>query len=303
MRLTNSSSKTGQKKQDQWLGDLWQNEIELAKTVFGDTLPYGRISIGNVALGTTAVTVATSPIRSSATYILLWTDVYGSNATDVRFRDTFIHELTHVWQAEHGSFAMAYMAESVWAQLKEGTKDIFKDGFQEGLRRIKEMIKGGFKDWDHYRDKAYHYTVADIGKPFSDFNVEQQAGLVETWFSISGHDYGGNHVPGGKRSPKDIRYPYIKDNILAKNPAAPYAAIQNPRGYSPEIADIQATLFALGYIKEAKHVDGFMGDTTRNAVRAFQKRNKLAVDGDIGGPNSFTRRKLRQDINTLVRAQ
>lgn len=303
MRLKSSDNRSEQSNKDQWIGALWQNEIELAKTVFGDTLPYDRISIANMTLGSTAVTVATSPIRSRATYVLMWGEVYGSNVTDTRFRDTFIHELTHVWQAEHGSFAMAYMAESLWAQLKNGTEEIFKDGFLEGLKRIKKMIEGGFKDWDHYRDKAYHFTVGDIGKPFSDFNVEQQAGIIETWFSVSGHTYGSNLIPGGKRSPKDARYPYIKNNILARDPAAAYSAIQNPHGYSPEIAEIQATLFALGYLKEAKYVDGLMGNITRNAVRAFQKRNGLPVDGDIGGPNSFTRRKLKQDINTLVRAQ
>ncbi len=298
MRLQTSSA-----TREQWNGALWQNEIDLAKTVFGSTIPYDKIFVANINMGTGAVTVATNPVRSSANYLLLWGSLYNSNATDITFRDTFIHELTHVWQAEHGSFAMAYMAESVWSQLSEGTREIFKDGVQEGLRRVRDIIRNGVQEWNHYRDRAYHFSMNDIGQNWNSFNVEQQAGIVETWFSPTGKSLGSNQIPGGRLSPKDVRFPYIKDNILAKSISAVYAPIQNPTGYSAEIADIQATLLALGYLTDPKYVDGFMGNVTQTAVRAFQTRNGLSADSDIGGPNSLTRRKLRQNINTLVRAR
>ena len=195
------------------------------------------------------------------------------------------------------------MAESVWSQLSEGTREIFKDGVREGLQRVRDVIRNGVQEWNHYRDRAYHFSMNDIGQNWNSFNVEQQAGIVETWFSPTGKSLGNNQIPGGRLSPKDVRFPYIKDNILGKSISAVYAPIQNPAGYSAEIADIQATLLALGYLTDPKYVDGFMGNITQIAVRAFQTRNGLSPDSDIGGPNSLTRRKLRQNINTLVRAR
>ena len=193
---------------------------------------------------------------------------------------------------------MAYMAESVWSQLREGTKDIFKDGYRRGLERVKDIVKDGItkgdlSQWNHHRGKAYVFNKSDIGKPWTDFNVEQQASIVETWFSES----------DGRSSPKDARYPYITNNILAKSVSGSYAAVRNPQGYSPEIAEIQATLFALGYLTDRKFIDGFTGRFTKVAVVSFQKRNGLRPDGDLGTVNSATRRKLRQPIQTLVRAR
>ena len=88
---------TAQNSREQWNGALWQNEIDLAKTVFQDTLPYERIFIGNVNMGTGAVTVASSPVRSRANFIILWDALYAGNANNSPdYKNTFIHELTHV---------------------------------------------------------------------------------------------------------------------------------------------------------------------------------------------------------------
>ncbi len=81
------------------------------------------------------------------------------------------------------------------------------------------------------------------------------------------------------------------------------AQAQHPPGYSAEIAAYQEVLFALGYLTDRKYVDGFTGGHTRRAVIAFQTRNGLKPDGDLGGPNSRTRAKLAQDPATLRRAQ
>lgn len=288
-----------------WFRGLHPQEIALAKTVFADTLPYGRIYIGNITSSTGAITVATDPIKERANYILVWGRVYGGDATQYGFSDTFIHELTHVWQSQYAGFAMAFMAESVWAQLKNGVKDIFRDGIRKGVENIEEMIKKrDVSQWNQHRSKAYVFGMSDIGKPWSDFNVEQQASIVETWFGNDDLTFiDGTKVTAGRRSPKDPRYPYIVGNIRARSNTAGYAPVQNPQGYSAEIAEIQSVLFALGYLKDQKYVDGFTGRITRDAVREFQKRNKLKDDGDIGGPNSDTRKKMRQPVGQLVRAQ
>lgn len=281
---------------DQWNGAFWKNEIALAKNVFADTIPYDKIGIANVDMGS-AVTVATNPVMASAEFVILWKEAYQLNiANTPRLQNTLIHELTHVWQANYGSFAMAYMAESVWAQAKQGNEEIWKDGYWEGLKKIKEIIEKGIKGepspWHTYRSKAYEYAAADIGKDWKVFNVEQQANIVENWFSQE----------DGNRSPKDNKYPYIKNNILAKSTSAQYTPIQNSAGYSAEIAKIQATLYNLGYLKDLKYVGGFMGNITGNAVRNFQKRNRLKVDGDVGTARSLTQIKLNLSEGQLVRA-
>lgn len=304
MRLTRNAQQPPQ-RQDQWFGKLYPDEVALAKTVFADTLPYDLIYISNVGSGTGAITVATSPVKHRAEHLILWAGAWQVNVATQgeEMRATFIHELTHVWQSRYGNYAMSYMADSAWAQLKEGTKDIFKDGYKKGLERIKEMIKKGVvQPWNEHRAHAYSFTMNDVGKSWSDFNVEQQASLVESWFSSQETRFAGNVVvPPGYRSPKDARYPYIKDNILAKSTAANYVGVQNQAGYSAELAEIQAKLYALGYLKDAKYVDGYSGGVTRNAVVEFQKRNGLKPDGDLGTPRSLTRRKLNQPLNQLVR--
>lgn len=288
-----------------WFRGLNGHEIALAKTVFADTLPYGRIYIGNINSPTGAITVATDPRKEKAGYILVWGRAYNGDATQYGLNTTFIHELTHVWQSQYAGFAMAFMAESGWEQLRHGVKDIFRDGIRKGIENIEEMIrKRDASQWNQHRSKAYVFSMSDIGKPWSAFNVEQQASIVDTWFGNDDYTFSdGTKVTAGKRSPKDPRYPYIEHNIRARSNSAGYAAVQNPRGYSAEIAEIQAVLFALDYLKDQKYVDGFMGGITRDAVREFQKRNKLKDDGDIGGSNSETRKKLRQQIGQLVRAQ
>jgi hypothetical protein len=79
-------------------------------------------------------------------------------------RDLLIHELTHVWQYYHGCWVVP---RSVWAN------------------------KFG---------KGYEYTLED-SDAWDDFNVEQQASIVENWFN------------NGTMSHTDERYPFIEKII------------------------------------------------------------------------------------------
>lgn len=282
------------------VGKISFEEEQLARTVFGDRLPYGRIWLGkNYLKGASApVTVATNPRRGAAEYVICWGDpnIYANGADHGDgTRATFIHELTHVWQGHHGYAAMGYMVESIVAQGYHGIKDIIKH------RR--------YSDWDSHRSKAYVYSMSDIGKPWGDFNVEQQANIVEDWFRTRGYtNAAGVFIDGGNMSTDDTRYPYVVYNIRTGSKSAGYLpivkqAVPHPPGYSAEIAELQDVLYALGYLTDRKYVDGFTGGITRRAVIAFQSRNGLKPDGDLGGPNSRTRAKLKQDPATLGRAQ
>lgn len=102
-------------------------------------------------------------------YQILWsTDVFDRSAVQANMHDTLVHEMTHVWQGQHGIYPTVYMAQSLWQQLSHGVKDI--------------IDKGGWRTWDEHRGTAYLFNMADIGANWDRFNVEQQANIIETWY-------------------------------------------------------------------------------------------------------------------------
>jgi hypothetical protein len=85
---------------------------------------------------------------------------------------TLIHELTHVWQGQNGTLGFGYMLKSVGCQCRAF------------------VTKGD-------TSAAYQY---EVGKDWDDYNVEQQASIVEDWYRNGLKD-------------TDSRYRYIRDNI------------------------------------------------------------------------------------------
>ncbi len=161
---------------------LKESEIEFARQVFEDQLPYSKVHIasyylpGNDGVPVTLASVSSLvPVRSLRSYTIYFGPKVFSEGADVPgTRNTLIHELTHVWQGHHSMFAWEYMVGSLLAQghaiLTEGD-----------------------------RNKAYDFTP---GKEWSDYNVEQQANIVEDWFR------------NGMRADDDL-FVYIRDHIRA----------------------------------------------------------------------------------------
>jgi hypothetical protein len=278
-------------------------EQNLARTVYADTLPFDRIYITDLNLGG-AVTLAGMDLRTRKfDYTINWVDAFGGVMAFADRRSTLIHELCHVWQGENGVWPTFYMGQSIWAQLRSGVEDIW---------RSRE-----WKGWGHHRSTAYPFPASSIGNNWSTFNVEQQASIVESWYMpeservvpignnrVRIHNF-GDGVTGGGHSQYDARFPYIRDVIRGRNRDASYRAVQLPQGADPQIKAIQDRLVALGYL-DASQADGIVGrsrSATLDAVAAFQGRNGLTVDRDLGGPNSETRRKLALPIGQLVRAR
>jgi hypothetical protein len=167
---------------------LKNSEVEFARQVFEDKLPYGKVYLSDnflpfnketpVRRGT-AVTVASASSFLLSRALRSYTIFFGpgpfkKGADDPDFGHTFIHELTHVWQGFHGTLGWEYMAQSLLAQ-----------GYAV-------MTLGS-------RDYAYEYKP---GAPWGSYNVEQQAYLVEDWY-----------VRG--MSHDDERFPYIANHIRA----------------------------------------------------------------------------------------
>lgn len=274
---------------------LLQSERALGHSVFGVTIPFDRVFIGNLDLGSAVTKAGWSLSRKQWVYEILWPEIFASGPGNAAQKAVFIHELVHVWQGENGLFPHAYMGQSAGAQLSHGIADIIKTRTWRG--------------WGSHRSTAYKFTANDIGKHWNEFNVEQQGNIVESWFMseparLLSEQVFGEGVTGGGASQHDPRYPYIRDVIRASNRHALYRAIAPMPGADPQIRRIQDALVALGYL-DAKHADGTVGrsnSATLDALRIFQSRNGLKPDRQLGGPNSLTRRKLALPAGQLVPA-
>ena len=162
---------------------LRKSEIEMAREVFREQLPYDKVHIASYYLPGNQgvpVTIASAssllPFLSSGRHYTIYfgKDVFDNGADQPGIRDTFIHELTHVWQGHHSRFGWEYMVESM---ISQGHAIITK----------------------HDRNAAYNYKA---GAPWDSYNVEQQAYMVQNWYR------------GGMKTDDDL-YPYIERNIRA----------------------------------------------------------------------------------------
>ena len=160
---------------------LTDAEKNLARTVFAETVPYGKVYLSNGrGLGKRAYTIP-HPLHLGSFVIHIGPDIF-RDATDpanVMFDQTgdsvFIHELTHVWQGVNRSNAFDYIVDSLYNQIHSGSH-------------------------------AYDLDQAEVGtKSWDKFNAEQQAMIVQNWY-----------VGGMLES--DAAFTYIKDNIRARNP-------------------------------------------------------------------------------------
>ena len=275
---------------------LKQDEINEAKLVFGNTIDYKKVYIANLTDG--AMTILYQDKQWNYFYVIFWSkDVYNNSAVIQKRSETLIHELTHVWQGHHGKFPEEYMIKSGASQ----TGGVFEDAWDKGLKETVKRIwnNGPLKTWNDYRSRAYVFSMVEIGvKNWNEFNVEQQASIVESWYAPIGKaNYLNEPIPDGNRSINDVRYPYIQRNILAKSVNAKYVPLTPPKpqqlgkGADSTIKAIEDLLVRLRFLNP-KYADGYVDKHTRDAVRGFQRANGLKVDGDIGGANSETRKKM-----------
>jgi hypothetical protein len=167
---------------------------------FGDDLEWVKWAwpIGGIGLVRIKSLLFSKP---SARYMLHVGDEYSSMALNDYGKTLLIHELVHVWQGEHAGLKWSFMIESGWHQFKH-----------EHL--------GAPDPYDYDPDKLE-------SSKWKDYNVEQQASIVEHWFEN-----------GMKLD--DPRYRFIVENIRGERlmphikplPAATLKVV--PRGWSPD---------------------------------------------------------------------
>jgi hypothetical protein len=102
-----------------------------------------------------------------------WWSFDYSRASDTKAA-LFIHEMVHVWQSGHGSH---------------------------------NLMRGAYLWWkyDNYED-AYKYNL-DSSTSLSDFNMEQQAAIIEDYYLVSKGKKAESNI--GMRANKDAYLPYV----------------------------------------------------------------------------------------------
>ncbi len=145
--------------------ELNQKEKDLANTVFKNTVSFDNVYIGNrTGLGGAPYTGYEYIDEIVGDRFIIHLGVAGYNdATsdgDIsldfkrKIRNTFIHELVHVWQGKHSKFNGSYQFSSLLSQAWS----LISTGERKG---------------------AYQYKSGDS---WDSYNVEQQAKIVEDWF-------------------------------------------------------------------------------------------------------------------------
>jgi hypothetical protein len=157
-------------------------EAAFASQVFGDTLPPpNQIILTNLAA--MSGRAFTAPNIDGTILVNLGEafdhpdPMHYINEVYPRPGQVFIHELTHAWQIAHRSFAPGLICEGVVIQA-------------------------------HYQLGENVYAYGPPGPPYSAFNLEAQAAIVDQWFGGN-----GNNVPG--RTPMNQQDPYFR--YLANN--------------------------------------------------------------------------------------
>lgn len=157
---------------------LTRSQIELAQTIFGNSIDYSRVRTLPTAEPIWFRTVG-NVIRVPS-FFTIDPSVTGLKLDVDYMRHTFIHELTHVWQYQHAG--TSYISHALAPQ-------------------IGAMVRG------KSRNAAYCYEAREENS-FWDFSPEQQGLIVENTFLMRGHKRallcGANQDLGWESSPSVI---------------------------------------------------------------------------------------------------
>jgi len=191
-------------------------EERYAYDVFWGTLPPGnQIGIGDgLGLGDRPWTDTGSDKNSLMPFMKYQINLGDMASMDLtstsyfggfgRVCDTFIHELTHVWQYRRGDFVKASsVGAQVWEYL---TSDV------EISRRGTRVI---------VNNDAYEYRPLDHSKSWNDYNAEQQAHIVEDWNNKG-------------RNKSDDLYPFITEVIRSNG---------DPKASKQSLAELKKHLY------------------------------------------------------------
>lgn len=147
---------------------LTSGEIQMARTMFKDSIDYGLVFIcrGGIFHNVTgnARTLGneiTLPTKSYDDY----PDFYNSSVSQTK-KNWFIHEMTHVWQYQT-SYNTLLAGACIFMR-----GDYFGDDAKHNGKAVNKPM-------------AYDLNIIKDKKDFPDHNMEQQAILIEHYYDIS----------------------------------------------------------------------------------------------------------------------
>ncbi|MET9375542.1 hypothetical protein ABZX98_15500 [Streptomyces sp. NPDC002992] len=160
---------------------LRDSEITFASTVFGDTLPVGRILVTDLSrAGDRAF--CTRNVDGS---ILLGLGTrFDAPLANTSTKRTLVHELTHAWQIAHRP------AEDIASLWEAVTNEVTSD------------------------EDVYASSFTFDGRAWSEWGIEPQAQIVALWWSIA-DILGGVNTPDAVAS---VMFPYVQNNIRMGRP-------------------------------------------------------------------------------------
>ncbi|MEN9579032.1 MAG: hypothetical protein RJA70_2041 [Pseudomonadota bacterium] len=151
---------------------LGADELQRARSVFGDSIDYSRVQIKEGDAG--AFSLNDRPFALGDTIYMTSTNDDG----------TLIHELTHVWQHQNGG--TDYMSEALTSQLTSGTYDWRQEVPHTPWADLSPEKQGAFLE-DAYRRRAFSTeppaypkgTQAPNNSSLSDLNLYLQSAMRE----------------------------------------------------------------------------------------------------------------------------
>jgi hypothetical protein len=126
-------------------------ETTLLMSVFDHTLPFGTLTVarnvGDIGGVDNSLTPGNQPWLATS----IWCADFSDAAVSDEDRSTFIHEFVHVWQYYHGITKLS----AIWLAARH------------------------LGDYE----AAYAYDLSDEDD-LTDFNIEQQASIIEDWWRV-----------------------------------------------------------------------------------------------------------------------
>ena len=171
-------------------------ERDFARKVFGDTIPYERITLTNLSYG--GGKKYTIPSIDGSIWINMGAamdvpggpSAYADPTPKSRYPNpgqTFIHELTHAWQIVNTVFLPGLVCD------------------------VGVGLAGGGLSYDYFDPtKGRSGDLSWTSKPWTGFGVEQQAQIVDDWYGLFLKDL------TGEKALADPAFRFIRDNINAQ---------------------------------------------------------------------------------------
>lgn len=172
---------------------LTKGEIDLARKIFGDSIDYAAIKLYDRRIFPPPIQQKDRAMagRNALSFPGVDYSPDFSLEPNLQKKSVFIHELVHVWQHQN----------KVLNTYKEFAREMLRHKFQYS--------------------KAYFYQL-EPGKDLTDYNLEQQAGIVQDYFRLKEQkvsaSYKGRRLNTGDDATLKALYESVLENFL-KNPS------------------------------------------------------------------------------------